>query len=68
MEYKVIIRDPEEGTETYVENLTHVQAREEAEKQAVDQAKKIYVSWSKEDGQEGYLNRDGAEDCPGEPW
>jgi hypothetical protein len=68
MKYKVIVRNPEEGTEKYIDDLTRAKAIEEASKQSMDETKRIYVGWAKDNGQEGYLNRDGTDDCPGEPW
>ncbi len=69
MTYKVIVRDPAAGTETYVDNLTKPQAVKEAEDRSSDKTKKVYISFVQSNGKEGYLNRDGATcDCPGEPW
>ncbi len=68
MKYKVIVRDPEEGTEQYIENLSKAKSIEEAAKQAADESKKIYIEWTDSKGTSGYLNRDGGMDCPGEPW
>ncbi len=68
MTYKVIIRDPEAGTEEYVEDLSKHGSHEEAEKRAADSSKKVYVEWTDTHGKSGYMNRDGGMDCPGEPW
>ena len=69
MEYKVIIRDREEGTEKYITGLNKAQSEKEALSQARDAGKLDYISWTDANGRNGYLNRDGATDvCPGEPW
>ena len=68
MKYKVIIRDPDAGTETYVDDLTRAKSIEEAAKQSMDSSRKVYVEWTDAKGKNGYLNRNGDEDCPGEPW
>ena len=68
MNYKVIVRDPKEGTEHYIENLTKQEAVMKASEEAADKAKQIYISWAKSDGTSGYLNRNGDMDCPGQTW
>ncbi|MGI6152344.1 MAG: hypothetical protein ACOYJB_00740 [Christensenellaceae bacterium] len=68
MNYKVIIRDKEEGNEDYLDGLTKPKAIEEAAKQAADASKNIYIEWTNAKGENGYLNRNGDMDCPGEPW
>ena len=69
MTYKVIVRDPKFGTEEYIDDLKKDQAIAEASRQAGDKEKLVYVSFVKNDGSMGYLNRGGPTDkCPGEPW
>jgi len=68
MDYKVIIRDKDEGSEEYIGGLTRAKAIEEAAKQAADSSKAIYIEWTDSKGSTGYLNRNGDSDCPGEPW
>lgn len=69
MTYKIIVRDPSEGTEIYLDNLTKEQAIKEAEERAKDSTKQVYISFVDDEGHGGYLNRDGATcNCPGEPW
>lgn len=68
MKYKVIVRDPEEGTEHYIEGLTKASAIQKAAMEAADTKRKVYIEWTKSNGESGYLNRDGGTECPGEPW
>ncbi len=68
MKYKVIVRDPDAGTEDYFDDLTKANAIAEAAKQAGDRSKAVYIEWTDAQGKTGYMNRDGGTDCPGEPW
>ena len=66
--YKLIVRDPEFGTENYIENLSKSEAIAQAEKHSAENKAKVYIEWTDSNGKQGYLNRDGGMDCPGEPW
>lgn len=68
MKYKVIVRDPQEGTEQYFEEASKTGAIEKAAAAADDKSKQVYVEWTNAEGQEGYMNRNGDTNCPGEPW
>jgi len=68
MKYKMIVRDPQNGTEQYYEERYKSTVIKKAIEASKDKTRHVYVEWTDTDGKQGYMNRDGDTNCPGEPW